>query len=222
MASRRHLVTGGGSGIGAALVDLLHGRGDELVLLARSPERAREMEQRWPGVTTLVADLASPLPDLDLPERLDSLVHSAGVVEVGAIADGTDVERQVRTNLLSPAELTRQALPALRAGRGTIVFVNSTSGLQANAGWAGYAASKFGLRGFADALRAEEAPHGVRVSSVFPSRTATPMQEQVHAFEGRAYAAADWMSAESVAGAVLGVIDLPADAVATDLTLRTR
>lgn len=218
----RHLVTGGASGIGAALVERLHGRGDEVILLVRSGERAAEVTARWPGVRTLVAELGNPLPALELPDRLDSLVHSAGTVEVGRIGDGADVERQVRVNLLAPAELTRRCLPALRAARGTVVFVNSTSGLQANPGWAGYAASKFGLRGFADALRAEESAHGVRVSSVFPSRTASPMQEQVHVFEGKEYDASQWMSADTVAAAVLGVIDLPADAVATDVTLRTQ
>lgn len=216
-----HLVTGGGSGIGAALVDLLHGRGDEVVLLVRSDERAAEVTARWPGVQTLVADLEQPLPALDLPGELTSLVHSAGVVDVGHLADGADVERQVRVNLLSPAELTRRCLPALRAAAGTVIFVNSTSGLQANPGWAGYAASKFGLRGFADALRAEEASYGVRVSTVYPSRTDSPMQEKVHEFEGKEYDASQWMSAETVAGAILGVLDLPVDAIATDLTLRT-
>jgi short-subunit dehydrogenase len=218
-----HLVTGAGSGIGRALADLLHGRGDELVLLARSEERAAELVERYAGASTLVADLAAPLPDLAVPERLDTVLHCAGVVDVAAVADADPdaVEEQVRVNLLAPAELTRRCLPALRAARGLAVFVNSTSGLAANPGWAGYAASKFGLRGYADALRAEEAPYGVRVTSVFPSRTATPMQELVHDREGKEYDAGDWMSPETVAQAVVGVLDLPRDATTTDLTLRT-
>ena len=73
----------------------------------------------------------------------------------------------------------------------------------------------------ADALRVEEVSYGVRVASVFPSRTATPMQELVHEREGRDYDAGDWMSPETVAQAVVGVIDLPRDATTTDLTLRT-
>lgn len=218
-----HLVTGAGSGIGRSIADLLHARGDDLVLLARSQERAAELAQRYDGAATLVADLAAPLLELDLPERLDSLLHCAGVVDVAHVADAgpTAVEDQVRVNLLAPAELTRRCLPALRATRGLVVFVNSTSGLTANPGWAGYAASKFGLRGYADALRAEEASYGVRVTSVFPSRTATPMQELVHEREGKPYDAGDWMSAETVAAAVVGVVDLPRDATTTDLTLRT-
>ena len=57
-----HLLTGAGSGIGAALADSLHARGDSLVLVARSQERADELASRWDGAQTLVADLAVPGP----------------------------------------------------------------------------------------------------------------------------------------------------------------
>ena len=102
-------------------------------------------------------------------------------------------------NLTSAALLTRAALPALRVTGGTVVFVNSGQGLNASPGWSAYAVSKFGLRAFADALRAEEAEHGVRVTTVFPGRTATPMQEKVHEQEGKEYDAADWSAPETVA-----------------------
>ena len=81
--------------------------------------------------------------------------------------------------------LTRVCLPALRAARGTVVFVNSGAGLVAHPQWSAYAASKHGLRALADALRAEEQEHGVRVTTVFPGRTATPMQQRVHEQEGK-------------------------------------
>lgn len=219
----RHLITGATSGIGAAIADLLRERDDDLVLLARNKERAAQLQQRFPAATTVVADLAQPLGDLALPEQLDTLIHCAGVVDLGSVAElaSTAIEDQIRVNLIAPAELTRRCLPALRSRSGLVVFVNSTSGLQANPGWAGYAASKFGLRGFADALRAEEAAHGVRVSSLFPSRTATAMQEQVHAAEGKQYDPEDWMSPQSVALATLGILDLPQDATMTDVTVRT-
>lgn len=222
-STSRHLITGAGSGIGAAIAEVLHERGDDLVLLARNRERAAQLQEQYPRAATLMADLSQPLGDLALPDGLDTLIHSAGVVEIGPVAemDPTAIEQQVRVNLTAPAELTRRALPALRARRGLVVFINSTSGLQANPGWAGYAASKFGLRGFADALRAEEAEHGVRVSSCFPSRTATAMQKQVHAAEGKDYAPEDWMSPLSVARAVVGIVDLPRDATMTDVTVRT-
>ena len=116
--------------------------------------------------------------------------------------------------------LTRELLPHLRRSQGTVVFVNSSAGLTASADWSAYAASKFGLRAFADALRAEEVEHGVRVSTIYPSRTATPMQEKVHEQEGRTYDASRWISPETVVSTILHVLDLPIDATIPDVTVR--
>jgi len=222
-----HLVTGAGSGIGAAVAGALLARGDELVLLARSSERAAALSQEYAGARTVVADLADPAGLADalagrLPDRLDSLLHVAGVVELGAVSEvGAAAWREtVDVNLLAPAELTRLCLPALRATQGHVVFVNSGSGLRANPGWSAYAASKHGLKALADSLRAEEAGAGVRVTSVYPGRVATPMQEKVHEQEGKEYRPGDWVTSESVATAVLTALDLPRDAEMTDVTVR--
>jgi len=219
----RHLLTGAGSGIGAALAEVLHARGDSLVLLARSPERAEELAAQWDGAQTLVADLTDPraIADLQLPDLLDSLVHAAGAVSLGPVAELADQQwrEQIEVNLLAPAALTRLALPALRSSRGTVVFVNSGAGLHANPQWSAYAASKHGLRALADSLRAEERANGVRVTSVYLGRTATAMQERVHEQEGKAYDAGDWIRPETVADAIRHVLDLPRDATVPDVTL---
>lgn len=224
--ARTHLVTGAGSGIGAELARRLHDRGDRLVLLARSAGRAEDLAAAYAGASVLVADLADPgaLDALELPDRLDSVVHAAGVVELGAVGELSTRAWQetVAVNLVAPAVLTRLALPALRAARGTVVLVNSGAGLVANAQWSAYAASKHGLRGFADALRAEEAGAGVRVTSVFPGRTATPMQEEVHRQEGKEYDAAAWIRPSSVVDLVLHVLDLPEDAVVPEVVVKPR
>jgi short-subunit dehydrogenase len=219
-----HLLTGAGSGIGAVLAQRLLDRGDEVVVLARSTERADEMAADLPGVDVLVADLARPesVESLTLPDELDSVVHAAGIVELGPVSELSidDWASQLRVNLVAPATLTRVALPALRAARGTVVFVNSGAGLAAHPQWSAYAASKHGLRALADALRGEEAAAGVRVTTVYPGRTATPMQEKVHQQEGKAYDADAWIRPETVADAVLHVLDLPRDATIPDLTVR--
>ncbi len=218
-----HLITGAGSGIGAALADRLHERGDSLVLLARTQARAAELADRYPGSLTFAADLAQPetltLPELD---RLDSVLHVAGVVELGSVADQpvTQLREQIEVNLVAPAVLTRLTLPAVRRGRGTYVFVNSSAGLVASPQWSAYAASKWGLRAFADSLRAEEIDNGVRVATVFPSRTATPMQEKVHEQEGRTYDSSRWIAASVVAETVLHVLDLPEGATIPEVTIR--
>jgi len=220
----KHLVTGAGSGIGAAIAEALHQRGDELLLIARSAARASALGRIFPRAECLVADLEDPaqLVGLQLPEQLDSVVHAAGVVELARLTDldQAGLQRQLAVNLTAPTLLTAACLPALRAASGTVVFINSTAGLTANAGWGAYAASKFGLRAIADALLAEEQVAGVRVSTVFPGRTATAMQEQVHAMEGRDYDPSAWIQPRTVAERVLDLIDLPRDATVTELVIR--
>lgn len=225
-----HLITGAGSGIGAAVARRLLDRGDQIVLLARDAGRAREIAGSFPGASTIVGDLAQPgrlswaLSKQALPDRIDSIVHAAGVVDLGPVADlpATLWERQLAVNLVGPAELTRLLLPLLRMQKGRVVFVNSGAGLHAHADWSAYAASKHGLKALADSLRAEEAEHGVRVTSIYPGRTATPMQERVHQQEGRDYDASRFISADSVATTILTALDLPDDAALTDLTIRPR
>ncbi|WP_059011830.1 SDR family oxidoreductase [Streptomyces specialis] len=223
-----HVITGAGSGIGAAVARRLAERGDELWLWARDAGRAKELAELYPGARTLVGDLAEPerlswaLGHQSPPDRIDSLLHIAGVVDLGAVGDLTPKiwRATLAANLVAPAELTRLLLPQLRAARGHVVFVNSGAGLRANPQWAAYAASKHGLRALADALRAEEAAHGVRVTSVFPGRTATPMQEKVHRQEGAEYDPGRWMTADAVATTVLTALDLPRGSEITDLTVR--
>ncbi|MCZ4498895.1 MAG: short-chain dehydrogenase/reductase [Marmoricola sp.] len=215
-APRTHLVTGAGSGIGADLAARLEARGDRVVWVTRDV-----VDLTDPAAVALVAaELAAELAASTV--GLDSLSHVAGTVELGTVADLdlADWQRQLAVNLTAPAVLTAALLPALRVSRGTVVFVNSSAGLVANATWSAYAASKFGLRALADALRAEEAGRGVRVTTVFPSRTATPMQEKVHAQEGRVYDASRWIRPGTVTDAILHVLDLPADATIPEITLR--
>ena len=222
----RHVLTGAGSGIGLALAHRLADRGDDLVLVARSTARADELGRTFPRAQLLVADLADPGTLNGLGRQVDggvdTVLHVAGVVDLGRVdrLRLAEWEEQITVNLTAPAVLTRELLPHVRASHGTIVFVNSSAGLTASAEWSAYAASKFGLRAFADALRAEEVEHGVRVSTVSPSRTATPMQEKVHEQEGRTYDASRWISVDTVVDTIVHVIDLPADATIPDVTVR--
>ncbi|MBG6135219.1 SDR family oxidoreductase [Longispora fulva] len=221
------LLTGATGGIGKVIAQRLHDRGDRLFLLGRDGAALDALAKEFPGTEVLVADvgrpteLAAELAGL-LPDRLDALVHCAGAVELGPVGD-LDPEiwqTMFAVNLAGPAELTRLTLPALRAAAGHVVLVNSGAGLAAHAGWGAYAASKFGLRALADALRAEEHGNGVRVTSVYPGRTATAMQEKVHLQEGADYVPEEWIQPDSVASAVMAALDLPRDAEVTDLTVR--
>lgn len=222
----RHVLTGAGSGIGQVLARQLAERGDDLVLLARDERRREQLAAEFRDAQVLVADLAQPgtLHGLgrEVEGPLDSLVHVAGTVELATVErlKLSQWQTQLDVNLTSPAVLTREFLPALRAARGTVVLVNSTAALSVSPGWSAYSASKFGLRALADGLRAEEREHGIRVTTVFPSRTATPMQEKVHAQEGKEYDAGAWIAASSVADTVRYVLDLPRDATLEEIVVR--
>lgn len=216
------MVTGSTGGIGKALVAMLKDRGDDVIGVGRDADRIAAV-----GAQPVVADFSAPetfadaVPNLD---RLDALVHSAGVVTLGHVAD-TPYHvwlSHLTVNLGAAAELTRLMLPALRAGSGHVVFVNSGSGLRANPNWSAYAASKFGLRALADALRAEEGVHGVRVTSVHPGRTATEMQRSVRQQEGAEYDPKRYIQAETAARLVLAALDTPHDAEVTEISVRSR
>ncbi|MEU7165103.1 SDR family oxidoreductase [Streptomyces morookaense] len=223
-----HVITGAGSGIGEAVATRLLERGDELWLFARDAGRAKELAARFPGAHTLVADLGNPdrlswaLGHQTLPDRIDSLLHIAGVADLGGVGELTTKtwNNTLAVNLVTPAELTRLLLPQLRVSKGHVVFINSGAGLRANAEWGAYAASKHGLKALADALREEEHTNGVRVTSVYPGRTATPMQQKVRQQEGQEYDAQRWIDPNSVAATVLLALDLPRDAEINDLSVR--
>jgi short-subunit dehydrogenase len=214
MTGRTHLVTGASSGIGLELADRLAARGDRVVRLTRDVVDLADAVALARWATHFAEEL----------DRLDSLLHVAGTVDLGPVAElDLDVwQRHLAVNLTAPAVLTAHLLPALREARGTVLFVNSSAGLTANAQWSAYAASKFGLRALADSLRAEESGNGVRVTTVFPSRTATPMQEKVREQEGRTYDASRWLQPATVADSCLHVLDLPVDATIPELVIRPR
>lgn len=222
-----YLITGATGGIGAAVAGLLHAAGHDLILTGRSATRLDEVARGLgtERIRTLVLDLSDPAGiaatlEPVAPRSLDGVVHTAGVVELGAVAeaDAATWREQLTVNVAAPAELTRLLLPALRAARGQVVFVNSGSGLQARAGWGGYAASKHALRALAEALRAEEPE--LRVTSVYPGRTASEMQRKVRGQEGGDYDPADYMSARTVATVIVNALQTPRDATVTDISVR--
>ena len=218
------LVTGASRGIGAAVARAL-APGHDLLLGGRDTSTLEALARELPGARPWPVDLTDSAAVAEAAggiERLDVLVHSAGVGLLGTVAEtpAATWRQQFEINVVAVAELTRLLLPALRAARGRVVLLNSGAGLTARAGWASYAASKFALRAFADALRAEESGHGVRVTSLHPGRVDTEMQRGVVAHEGGEYRPEAYLRPESVAGAVLLAVTAPDDAELTELVLR--
>jgi NAD(P)-dependent dehydrogenase (short-subunit alcohol dehydrogenase family) len=228
------LITGASGGIGEAIAIQLAREGARLVLNGRSAEkldlvaeRARDLS---PSVETFAADLAEDDQVRALADRIlaafggvDILVHSIGLFVGGSLATSPveDLDRQYRINVHAPYLLTQVLLPSLLSRQGQVVFVNSGAGSNpARAGWVGYAASKHALRAVADGLREEVNKQGVRVLTVFPGRTATAMQEEVHRFEGRPYDPERFLQPGDVASTVVNALSLPRTAEVTDIHVR--
>ncbi len=216
----RYLVTGATRGIGRAVIELLAPT-HEVIALGRSASALASL----PVAERVVADLADPsslasvVPSLD---RLDGVVHCAGIAVLGAAStvDSAEWARQFAVNVIAPAELTRLLLPALRSSGGAVVFVNSGQGQRVAARYTSYAASKFALRALADGLREEEPL--LRVTTVYPGRTATDMQRARQAFEGVLYVADDYLRPSTVAGVIAQVLATLPDGVVPEVTVRLR
>ncbi|WP_328605425.1 SDR family oxidoreductase [Amycolatopsis sp. NBC_00345] len=220
------LVTGASRGIGAAVAHQLAPT-HRLLLGGRDEVALAKVAAELPGAQPWPVDLTDPGALAEATSRivgLDVLVHSAGAAQLGAVADSpADVWRaNFEVNVVAVAELTRLLLPALRAARGHVVVINSGAGRSARAGWGPYAASKFAARAFADTLREEEGPNGLRVTSIYPGRTDTEMQQGVVAHEGGEYDPAKYLRPDSVATAVVTAVSASPDAHLTELVLRPR
>ena len=155
---------------------------------------------------------------------LDILVNCAGSYSRAGWRESSpdELERMLDVNVRGVFALTAGLLPLLVCARGDIVFVNSSI-VRADGRAAGlYAASKHALKGLADSLRGELNEKGVRVLSVYPGRTATPMQARIHAAENLAYDPGRLLQPEDVAEAVAACLELGDTAEVTELDIRPR
>ncbi|MFF5262493.1 SDR family NAD(P)-dependent oxidoreductase [Actinomadura viridis] len=175
----RVLVTGATGGIGQALALAFAARGAETVLTGRRTEVLDPLADRIADRTgrrpaTLAADLAdrdAPAALLDRAGEVDVLVANAALPASGLLSGYTigEIDRALEVNLRAPivmAKLAGERMAARR--RGHLVFVSSLAGKAASGRASLYNATKFGMRGFALALREDMREHGVGVSTVFP------------------------------------------------------
>jgi len=220
MQGRTVLVTGASSGIGLAVARALLDQGAWVGMVARSPEPLARAAQDAGGhaipadvstpegvhtLATYVGELLGDAPDL--------VVAAAGAFSLARLehAEPADFDRQLAANLRGPFLLVRAFLPGmLRRGAGHFIHVGSVAGRVAFPENGGYAASKFGLRGLHEVLRAEVRGTGVRATLVEPAATDTPLWDPIDP-DSRADlpARASMLRPEDVARAVLFAAQQP-------------
>ena len=216
-------VSGASGGIGQAVTEALVQAGYRVLAIGRSEQKLDELRSRLNGVVPIVLDLTG-MEDGALAgiDRLDGLVHCAGVSEVASV-EGTSADlwdETLAVNVTGPAALSRALLPALRAARGRVVFVNAAPGSNAVPNWSAYTASKAALRELADSLREEEDGHGVRVTTIYPAGVGTDLLRKVREQLGRPYDPATTVRPQTLASVVVNALQFPEDAHLTEISLR--
>lgn len=187
------LVTGGGSGIGAAVARAFAREGAQVVICGR---RANALEATREQIAAAGGRCLAESADLTQRKdigrliervrerfgRLDVLVNNAGILGACApIAEYPDDiwDAVLAANLTAVFRLTKAALPLLRPG-GSIINVSSSVGRAGRAGWGAYAVSKFGLEGLSQVLADELRERGIRVNTVNPGGTRTAMRAMAY------------------------------------------
>jgi len=227
------VITGASGGIGSAIALSLASIGAKLCLIGRNLGRlegvARSARKKSSQVLVCQADLSSDEEILKVSTdlhrefgQIDVLVHSAGAHFIGSLQSSPALELDAlyRANVRSPYVLTQLLIPMLKARQGQIVFVNSSQGLQAGVNVGQFACTQHALKAYADSLREEINPDGVRVLSLYPGRTATPRMAEVYKKEGRAYRPELLLQPEDIAQVVMNALMMPRTAELTNITIR--
>ena len=191
------VITGGASGIGLATAHALYGRGAHVVIAdinEQGLQKAREAIQAQQGgehagqVLTVATDVTSEAQvqhlmqqALTMNQHIDLVVTCAGVGWGGPIDEftGERMQQMMNINFMGTYFCVRAALPTMRQqGSGHFVFLSSVAGKLAAPMLTGYCATKWAIRGFASALRAELEGSGISATTVYPAWVETPMIHQ--------------------------------------------
>ena len=190
LAGRRAVITGGGSGIGAACARRLADAGAEVVLVDLDGVAARAVAAEI-GASVVEADLADPAFDADsLAGSADILVNNAGIQHVAPVHEfPLDRFRMIQALMVeAPFRLARAALPHMyEQGFGRIVNISSVHGVRASAYKVAYVMAKHALEGMSKVIALEGAPHGVTSNTICPGYVRTPLVEKQIASQAEAH-----------------------------------
>jgi NADP-dependent 3-hydroxy acid dehydrogenase YdfG len=220
------LITGGGSGIGAATARQLLDQGHRVTITGRGQDRLRSFAQEV-GEPAALLTIAGDAADYQVVRsavestveqfgRLDTVVANAGYTTFDNVADGdpTGWRHMVLTNVLGPALLIRAALPHLKATRGRIVLVGSTAGIVYSPGNI-YGATKWAVTGLAENTRRTVTAHGVGVTLINPGATETNFFDADGGPPDRAM-----LTADQLASCIVWAINQPSGVDINTLTVR--
>lgn len=179
------LITGASTGIGSATAAHLDRLGHEVFAGVRKEADGQRLRERSPGVTPVILDVTDGASIAAAAETvgerpLAGLVNNAGIAVSGPLEfmDLDALRHQLEVNLVGQVAVTQAFLPALRRGRGRVVFTGSIGGRVPLPFTAPYGASKAGIAAIAGSLRQELRPWGIGVSVVEPGSVATPIWEK--------------------------------------------
>ncbi|WP_010162232.1 SDR family oxidoreductase [Sphingomonas sp. PAMC 26617] len=181
------LITGGGSGIGRALAEQFHARGNRVIVAGRRAEPLAALARDLPGIATALLDVADAADIARFAAQvvadhpaLNAVIHNAGIMRPENMAadryDPTDAEAMIATNLLGPIRLTAALLPHLRKqANAAILTVSSGLAFVPLVVTPTYSATKAAIHSWSQSLRSQVAGLGIDVIEIAPPAVATDL-----------------------------------------------
>ncbi len=207
-----------------ANLGLIGRNADKLDALIKKAKTASGIFRAYQTDLTSVEEIRKAVKQIESDYKgVDILIHSAGDIVLGSFEDtlAEALDLLYHINVRAPYVLTQYLLPQLKQQKGQIVFINSSICLQgAKMNVGAYASTKFALKALTDSLREEVNELGIRVLSVYPGRTASPMQVAVHEFEDKIYQRERLLQPQDIADTIVYALSLPRTAEITDVSVR--
>lgn len=181
LKNKKTLITGGNSGIGFAIAELMVEKGADVCILGRSEDKLKEASKKLGGVEYILCDV-SDYKNIEAIKKeiedTDILVNAAGIIEYGEL-ETISMERinqVINTNLTGLVAMTNAVIGEMKKkNSGNIVNISSTSGIFGRAKETVYGASKWGVKGFTEGLKQEVADTDIIIHGIYPGGVETDL-----------------------------------------------